>query len=116
MRKNICRYPSCNTLIEPNTTYCSEHIPPKRIPFKNAIRTNEKFYSTTRWRKLRKKILAETPYCIKCGADSGLEIHHKIPPRGDIKLFYNDDNCVPVCGNCHKRATANEILNRKSTY
>jgi len=113
MKVKICAEAGCSILIDSGSIYCSEHIPPKRIPFKNAIRTNEKFYSTTRWRKLRKQILRDTPYCVKCGTTINLEIHHKIPPRGDDDLFFDADNLIPVCKRCHRLETAREILNRR---
>jgi len=112
-KAKICCSPGCNKLIPVGKAYCDKCQPPARIPFQNAIRSNEGLYNTNRWRKLRKKVLSETPYCIKCGADSGLEIHHKIPPRGDIELFYEESNCVPVCRVCHRKITAREILGRR---
>ena len=93
----ICKYPSCNKLISSDKAYCEAHQPPPRIPFANATRSNEVLYKTHRWRALRKKIIAETPYCVYCGANSNLQVHHKIPPRGDEDLFYDEGNCVPIC-------------------
>jgi len=74
--------------------------------------SNEVLYKTHRWQTLRKKIIAETPYCYKCGSDRYLEVHHKIPPRGDEDLFYDEGNCVPVCRACHRLITAREIFRR----
>ena len=116
MRKKICKEAGCSILIDSGSTYCEKHLKPKRVPFQSAVRSNDGLYNTTRWRKLRKKILSETPYCIRCGSDISLEIHHKIPPRGDVDLFYYEDNCVPVCGACHRLITASEISGRKSSY
>jgi len=109
----ICRAPNCNKLIPSDKAYCEAHQPPPRIPFANATRSNEVLYKTHRWRALRKKIIAETPYCVYCGADKYLEIHHKIPPRGDEDLFYDEGNCIPVCKLCHRKLTAREIKNRR---
>jgi len=112
-KAKICNEAGCNALIDSGSTYCQKHIKAPRVPFQNATRSNDGLYNTTRWRKLRKKILSETPYCIRCGADSGLEIHHKVAPRGDVELFYEESNCVPVCRACHRRFTAREILGRQ---
>jgi len=115
-KAKICNEAGCSVLIDSCSTYCQKHIKPKRIPFQNAVRSNDGLYNTNRWRKLRKKILSENPYCIRCGADTDLEIHHRIPPRGNEDLFYEESNCVPVCGACHRIETAKEILSRKLTY
>jgi len=112
-KAKICNEAGCNSLIDSGFTYCKLHIRPPRIPFQNATRSNDGLYNTNKWRKLRKKILSEMSYCIRCGANSGLEIHHKVAPRGDVELFYEESNCVPVCRNCHRIETAREILSRK---
>ena len=109
----ICRAPNCNKLIPSDKAYCEAHQPPPRIPFANATRSNEVLYKTHRWRTLRKKIIAETPYCVYCGVGSNLQVHHKIPPRGDEDLFYDEGNCVPICKRCHRLITAREIKNRR---
>jgi len=82
--------PSCNKLISFDKAYCDKFQPPPRVPFQNATRSNDGIYNTIRWRKLRKKILSEIPYCIKCGAAGKLEVHHRIAPRGDVELFYEE--------------------------
>jgi len=109
----ICRAPNCNRLIPSDKAYCEAHQPPPRIPFANAARSNEGLYNTARWRALRKKIIAETPYCVKCGADKNLQVHHIIEPRGNELLFFDADNCIPVCNVCHRKITAREIGNRR---
>ena len=109
MRAKICNFPSCNKLIKQDERYCESHIKPKVKPFENAVRHNEGLYNTTRWRKLRKEVLSETPYCAKCGISKNLEIHHIVPPRGNEGLFFDENNCVPVCKSCHRIITAREI-------
>jgi 5-methylcytosine-specific restriction protein A len=117
MRKKICNYPGCNTLIDMNERYCKEHTrPPKTEAFKNAGRSNTSLYNTVRWRKLRNKILKEYPCCFKCGIgkdETRLEVHHKIEPRGNEELFFDEDNLITVCGTCHRVITAAEIRNRR---
>jgi 5-methylcytosine-specific restriction endonuclease McrA len=85
----------------------------EKTPFENAIRYNESLYNTTAWRKLRKEVLKEQPVCTKCGADTKLEVHHIIPPRGNEELFFDRDNCVTVCQSCHRILTSKEIRERK---
>jgi len=113
MRAKICKEPGCSTLINGDSTYCEKHIRSKRVPFQNAVRSNESLYNTTKWRKLRKQILKDIPYCVRCGTTINLELHHKIPPRGDEDSFFDEDNLIPVCKRCHRLETAREILNRR---
>jgi 5-methylcytosine-specific restriction protein A len=111
MKKKICSCPSCNKLVNINERYCTEHTTNKK-PFESAIRFNESLYNTTQWRRLRNKKIKEQPYCSKCGAsklETRLEVHHLIPPKGNEELFFNEDNLLVVCTNCHKVITANEI-------
>ena len=112
MKAKICNFPSCSTLIEPDKRYCNKHMPEKRVPFEGAIRSNAQYYNTTKWRSLRKKVLKDQPYCSKCGIDSNLHIHHRIPARGDEELFFNEDNLTVLCEGCHRVVTAKEINKR----
>jgi 5-methylcytosine-specific restriction protein A len=116
MKKKICNYPSCNNLIEPSETYCPQHKKEQPKPFSSAIRYNDALYKTTQWRTLRKKILMEQINCFWCGISTEvtkLEVHHRIPPRGNEELFFNENNLVAVCKTCHKVITNQEIAKRK---
>jgi 5-methylcytosine-specific restriction protein A len=115
MKKKICNSPGCNRLIDHGSRYCDEHTRPPTIPFKNAVRTNGLLYNTTRWRKLRKIIIEESPFCSMCGAtETELEVHHAIPPRGNEDLFFDKNNLVVVCSDCHRVVTNREIRKRKT--
>jgi 5-methylcytosine-specific restriction protein A len=115
MRKKICGHPGCNRLIDPGERYCKEHAgePKREEPFKTAVRANASLYNTTRWRKLRNRKIREHPYCVKCGIDKYLEVHHLTPPRGDGELFFNEENIIVVCETCHRIITNGEIRGRK---
>jgi 5-methylcytosine-specific restriction protein A len=119
MKKKICNHSGCNNLIEQNERYCSNHQKEKGKPFEGAIRYNEAVYKTSQWRTLRKKVLAEQPFCAKCGLtdkETKLEVHHIIPPRGNEELFFDRNNLVSVCTICHKYLTNREIGNRKKIF
>jgi len=116
MRAKICAEAGCGALIPQDKTYCDKHKREKPAPFRGAVRSNEEFYNTQRWKKLRRKILKRIPYCANCGEhenDPALEIHHVKPPRGDEELFFDGNNLIPVCPACHKRLTALEIYSRR---
>jgi len=115
-RAKICREPGCDALIRETETYCDKHAKPKPKPFANASRSNSTLYNTHRWRVLRGKILDGNPCCHRCGASQDghvLEVHHITPPRGDETLFFDLDNLVPVCRQCHRAATGREIGGRR---
>jgi 5-methylcytosine-specific restriction protein A len=116
MKKRICNNLGCNTLINDNERYCSEHIKEKSVPFANSIRYNESLYNTAQWRTLRKIHLQSNPSCIKCGATKKdnikIEVHHLVPPRGNEELFFDENNLATVCSACHRILTNQEIGKR----
>lgn len=116
IKKKICNYPGCSALINPNERYCTKHKKEPEKPFSSAIRYNELLYKTTRWKQLRKEILKRQSNCYYCGMsekETKLEVHHKIPPKGNEELFFDENNLVAVCGTCHKIITNIEIRERK---
>ena len=67
--------------------------------------TQLKWYSSARWRKLRKRVVAEHPMCQcpKCN-EMGLEANiadHIEPHRGDPRLFFNRSNLQALNKHCH---------------
>ena len=67
---------------------------------------------TTRWDKARKQYLKQNPLCVECKKHGRAEpanvVDHIIPHRGDMKLFWNQDNWRALCARCHNRKTATE--------
>jgi 5-methylcytosine-specific restriction endonuclease McrA len=75
-------------------------------------RANEGLYNTWEWKKLRKR--EETGYCEQCGReDERLDVHHRVPPRGDRELFYDYNNLVSLCRDCHNVITRIESAERR---
>jgi 5-methylcytosine-specific restriction protein A len=114
VKKYICRYPGCKTLLD-EPGYCVKHKRPANTakPFENASRSNEPFYHTVRWRKLRKEHLRENEYCIRCGSKESLTADHIIPPSGDESLFFDAANLQTLCDTCHRIKTQREIEERR---
>jgi len=116
MKAKICNEPSCHTLISQSEIYCNKHKKEPSKPFSNAVRSNEGLYNTSRWRKLKKKILSEQPYCSRCGLSNKevlLHVHHKMPARGNEDIFFDESNLEVICEHCHRIITNIEINNRK---
>lgn len=59
----------------------------------------------SRWRKARETYLRRNPLCAYCQKEGRIEaatvVDHKIPHKGDQKLFWNRDNWQPLCKPCH---------------
>lgn len=67
-----------------------------------------KWYNSKRWRRLRWAILLRDLFtCRKCGrleADtSRLVADHRIPHRGDERLFWSEANLWCLCKPCHDK-------------
>lgn len=69
-----------------------------------------RLYSTARWRRLRLKIIArdantcQMPTCGVVRPPSGLVCDHVKPHRGDLALFWNEENLQTLCKPCHDNA------------
>lgn len=54
-----------------------------------------------KWQKARLTFLAANPVCIRCEARGIMTpatvVNHRIPHRGDLKLFWNRRNWEAVC-------------------
>jgi len=56
----------------------------------------------SRWDVERTAFLKAHPKCARCEAPATV-VDHKIPHRGDKKLFWNRSNWQPLCVTCHSR-------------
>ena len=71
----------------------------------------KRFYSSTKWRKLRKAYLAEHPLCERClavgRAQVAEHVHHKIElDESNYKnpmIALNAENLESLCFDCHQK-------------
>jgi 5-methylcytosine-specific restriction enzyme A len=65
-----------------------------------------------RWRRARAAFLALHPLCAACRAQgrvvAATVVDHRIPHRGDMKLFWDESNWAPACKPCRDSKTARE--------
>ena len=65
-----------------------------------------------RWQKTRVIYLANHPLCVYCERAGRLTpatvVDHIIPHRGDMALFWDEDNWQALCKKCHDSAKARE--------
>ena len=85
----------------------------------------ERWYKTARWRRLRLEIFKRDDYTCKCGCGliegdtSQLVADHKIPHRGDERLFWDKDNLQTMRKPCHdgdKQRAEQQSLNHRGAF
>lgn len=64
-----------------------------------------KWYSSSRWLKMRAKHLAANPICVMC-AQSNLKTlatvcDHKVSPKGNEAMFFDESNVQSLCVDHH---------------
>lgn len=52
------------------------------------------------WQKARAYYLNKHPRCAMCDAAAHV-VDHRIPHRGDMKLFWDKSNWQALCSHCH---------------
>lgn len=118
--KRLCKAPGCNGLAEFPERYCSKHMYLKRrdeerreafLSGKDYTPQYVELYNDPKWRQMKKKHLQEEPYCRYCGAKA-TEVDHIVAHRGDVNLFFDEDNLQSLCSECHSKKTMNEIAER----
>jgi 5-methylcytosine-specific restriction endonuclease McrA len=65
---------------------------------------------TARWQRRRLVYLMDNPLCVDCKTADLLTaanvVDHIVPHRGDMNLFWSEDNWQPLCKRCHDLKTA----------
>ena len=58
-----------------------------------------------RWREARLEFLKDNPLCVRCDAAGRVQpatvVDHRVPHRGDRKLFWDRGNWQSLCAPCH---------------
>lgn len=69
-----------------------------------------KWYSTSRWQRLRERQLSQNPLCVTCLSvgvtEPATDVDHIRPHRGDPLLFWDAKNLQSLCKACHSEKTA----------
>ncbi|SIO60178.1 HNH endonuclease [Singulisphaera sp. GP187] len=73
-------------------------------------------YGTSRWKRFRSRIRAERILCERCSTRErpvvGVEVHHKIDPRVNMELAFEETNVELLCKSCHSSETAKNATRR----
>jgi 5-methylcytosine-specific restriction protein A len=58
-----------------------------------------------RWDRYRARYLHEHPWCASCALQGrktrATVVDHKVPHKGDHRLFWKPENHQPLCKTCH---------------
>lgn len=75
-------------------------------------------YGSTRWKRFRAMIQAERILCERCSkanrVTAGQEVHHKVSPRLNMDLAFEESNVELLCKSCHSKETASHTPRRKT--
>lgn len=107
--KTACNWPGCPEVIKAGQRYCKEHWK-QHWSKQNTARgkTKERGYGG-RWQKIRKRVLADEPFCRECskqGRITGADTVHHID--GDV-WNVKRENLEPLCKSCHDSITIKEM-------
>ena len=72
----------------------------------NSVFKIPRLYDTPEWKEYSKKFLLHNPSCYACGKRSRAVDHFKAFKK-DEKLFWDIENMLPLCNECHNTVTAN---------
>lgn len=111
MKTKVCKKNGCGRTAECGKEYCHIHafLSEKRKVFTRRGKSSEyhNLYETAKWRKTSREFLKKYPFCFICGKPARIA-DHITPHRGNLELFYDENNLQPMCWSCHSRKTFKE--------
>lgn len=90
-------------------TFRPSYLPPAQ-PSSSQRRKDvpyQQLYNSTRWRNVRLLHLMKQPLCQECmraappRVREANTVHHVIPHKGDLALFWDPTNLESACAACH---------------
>jgi len=122
MKKFLCRAPSCYSILD-ESGYCSKHkgleIEANRKKEEHFKRLSERkkdyqqLYYTAEWRKITKELKTKFPICQRCNNNPTTDIHHISRHYGDETLFFDRNNLIALCNDCHNVLEMQILRNSK---
>ena len=88
---------------------------PERKPFNTSL-DNQKFYNSTRWRKVAAGFRDKNPVCIECekkGIIKPSEVTDHILSIRNGGAKFNEDNLQALCHSCHNIKSGKEGANSR---
>jgi 5-methylcytosine-specific restriction protein A len=88
--------------------HCAQHA--RRREHQRGNFDVRRWYRQARWMALRAQVLGDNPLCVDCQKEQRVtiatEVHHKVKPGGDPRLFFNRENLEGLCKAHHSAHTA----------
>lgn len=111
----FCNHPGCHIKVAMGVKFCPEHQNMERanqereVPFFVGYKRKEydHLYHSSRWKELCKEMLSLHPECELCG-DTATDVHHKTKHLGNEDLFWDRNNLMCLCKQCHDGISADE--------
>lgn len=111
MKLTLCGAGGCYKNALPGCRYCSDHkileTMQRPVPVRRKSKEWHYLYNTSRWKYISRSFLAKYPICFICGEKATIA-DHIIPHRGDVTLFYDENNLQPLCKRHHDAKTLRE--------
>lgn len=90
--------------IKPRIASLGSRVQPGGGSWRDGKTSTERGYGY-RWQKAREHYLRLHPLCCYCEREGRAEVatvvDHKEPHRGDMTLFWDEENWQPLCKPCH---------------
>ncbi len=107
-----CAHGGCAVLTTDPSCYCPEHKKVHQRQQDSHRGSSAQRGYGIRWQRARRWFLAEHPVCVECYTKGVVEpsttVDHRIPHRGDMKVFWDTTNWQALCKHHHDAKTARE--------
>lgn len=102
-----CCEPGCRTLIR-NASRCEQHARKTRSRSKQS-QESQLLYDW-KWRQASLRFRQQHPLCAECEREGKTTpsqcVDHIVPHRGNLELFWNEENWSALCDGHHRSKTA----------
>jgi 5-methylcytosine-specific restriction enzyme A len=108
--KHPCNWPGCTHLT--SLRFCPEHTAKNNRETERARPSSYERLYTHRWHVASKMFLHRHPMCEECLRHGKITpsycTDHIVPHKGDLELFWNEDNWEALCKSCNSTKAAKE--------
>lgn len=104
-RQQPCTHPGCGKLSD--SSRCEEHRQQFTRAYEKKRGSSARRGYGQKWQDASRLYLMAHPWCARCNV-LATEVDHKVPHKGDMKLFWDRSNWESLCKPCHSRKTATE--------
>ena len=98
----FCSEPGCPALVPSGK--CARHAPRQRLEHP-AARQVHRWYTSTRWQRLRAEVIQDEPLCRHCRLTGRhtptVDVDHIRRHDGDPLVFWDRRNLQGLCKRCH---------------